>query len=169
MSPNEPPAAMVLKQIGTIRTPYPEPAGTPLGGSTAEGACATVWIEEPYREALKDLEGFDTVWLVYWFHGSRPGEAVVTPFKDTVPRGLFATRAPSRFNPIGISAVRLLAVYADRIEVEGVDIVDGAPLLDIKPYIPQYDSWPESRTGWFEQAHRSAKVADGRFAKADGE
>ncbi|MDR3763912.1 MAG: tRNA (N6-threonylcarbamoyladenosine(37)-N6)-methyltransferase TrmO [Acidobacteriota bacterium] len=159
------PGGCVLKVLGTIRTPFPEPKGTPLEPSRAKGARATVWIDKPYREALLDLDGFDRVWLLFWLHMAPEGKPLVTPFLDTQQHGQFATRAPARFNPIGISAVRLLAVHEDRIEVADVDIVDGAPLLDIKPYIPEFDSHPKSRPGWFAANRNPRQVADDRFMK----
>lgn len=153
-----------MKPIGVIRTPFPEPKGTPLEPSRAQGARGTVWIDAPFREALLDLEGFDRVWLLFWLHRSVEPKPLVTPFLDVKPHGLFATRAPSRFNPIGLSAVRLLAVHKDRIEVADVDIVDGTPLLDLKPYIPEFDSFPESNPGWFGTCKNEKLVADSRFA-----
>jgi tRNA-Thr(GGU) m(6)t(6)A37 methyltransferase TsaA len=157
----------LMKTIGTIRTPFPEPKGTPLEPSRAEGARGTVWIDEPYREALLDLEGFDRVWLLFWLHKAPEGTPLVTPFLDVKQHGLFATRAPARFNPIGISAVRLLAVHADHLEVADVDIVDGTPLFDVKPYVPEFDSHPESRSGWFAANKNTNRIADGRFMKAE--
>jgi tRNA-Thr(GGU) m(6)t(6)A37 methyltransferase TsaA len=152
-----------LQAIGTVETPFPQPAGTPLGPSRADAAKGTVWIDEPYRAALRDLEGFDRVWLIYWLDRAPAARLAVTPFLDTQERGLFATRSPARINPIGISAVRLLGVYADHIEVADVDIVDGTPLLDIKPYVPEFDSYSNSKAGWFDLTTVQRKVADGRY------
>jgi tRNA-Thr(GGU) m(6)t(6)A37 methyltransferase TsaA len=158
----------LMKALGTIHTPFPEPKGTPLEPSRAEGARGTVWIDEPYREAMLDLEGFDRIWLLFWLHKAPQGTPLVTPFLDVKQHGLFATRAPARFNPIGISAVRLLAVHPDHLEVADVDIVDGTPLFDVKPYVPEFDSHPESRSGWFAANKNTNRVADGRFMKEEG-
>ena len=154
-----------LKPIGTIRTPFPEPKGTPLEPSRADGARATVWIDKPFRQALLDLEGFDRIWLLFLLHKAAKPQLLVTPFLDVKQHGLFATRAPARFNPIGLSAVRLLEVHEDHLVVADVDIVDGSPLLDIKPYVAEFDSYPESRAGWFDGNRNSLRVADGRFAQ----
>lgn len=152
-----------MKPIGVVRTPFPEPKGTPLEPSRAGGAHATVWIDEPYRKALLDIEGFDRIWLLFWLHKAPKGQPLVTPFLDVKQHGLFATRAPARFNPIGLSAVRLLKVHEDHLVVADVDIVDGSPLLDIKPYVAEFDSYPESRAGWFAENRNPASVADARF------
>jgi tRNA-Thr(GGU) m(6)t(6)A37 methyltransferase TsaA len=156
----------IVKPIGVIRTPFPEPKGTPIGPSRSYGARGMVWIERQYRDALQDLKGFDRVWLIYWLHKAPKGRPLVKPFLDEQPRGLFATRAPFRFNPIGISAVRVLEVYGDRLDVADIDVVDGAPLLDIKPYIPEFDSFPGSKAGWCDDNQNPARVDDGLFMKA---
>jgi tRNA-Thr(GGU) m(6)t(6)A37 methyltransferase TsaA len=161
------PHVLELRPIGTIQTPFPQPAGTPLEPSRANGAKGIVWIEEQFRPALRDLEGFDRIWLIFWLHKAPAGKLLVTPFLDTQERGLFATRAPARINPIGMSAVRLLRVHADHLEVADLDIVDGTPLLDIKPYVPEFDSHATSKSGWFELSKDQKQVADGRFQQAD--
>jgi tRNA-Thr(GGU) m(6)t(6)A37 methyltransferase TsaA len=109
------------------------------------------------------LDGFDRIWLLFWLNKAPAAKLVVTPFLDTQERGLFATRTPARVNPIGISAVRLLQVHSDHLDIAEVDIVDGTPLLDIKPYVPEFDSYPRSRAGWFERASVQRQVADGRY------
>lgn len=152
-----------MMPIGVVRTPFPDPKGTPLEPSRAGGARATVWIDEPYRKALLDLDGFDRIWLLFWLHKAPKGQPLVTPFLDVKQHGLFATRAPARFNPLGLSAVRLLEVHEDHLVVADVDIVDGSPLLDIKPYVAEFDSYPESRAGWFAENRNPASVADARF------
>ncbi|MGA3125468.1 MAG: tRNA (N6-threonylcarbamoyladenosine(37)-N6)-methyltransferase TrmO [Candidatus Korobacteraceae bacterium] len=152
-----------LRPIGTIQTPFPQPAGAPLQPSRADGAKGTVWIDEPFRPALRDLEGFERIWLLFWFHKAPTGKLLVTPFLDKQERGVFATRAPARINPIGMSAVRLLSVHADHLEVADVDIVDGTPLLDIKPYVPEFDSYASSKAGWFDLSKDQKQFADARF------
>ena len=118
---------MKRSPIGVIHTPYAEPKGTPIQPKFAAGAAGTVEVFKPYVEGLSDLEGFERIWLVYWFHKSAPARLTVTPFMDTVARGLFATRAPCRPNPIGISPVRLVRVAGNVLHVEDVDILDGTP------------------------------------------
>ncbi len=153
--------------IGVIRTPHKVPEGMPIQPFKAAGIRGTVEVAPRFGEALKDLEGFDRVWLIYWFHKSKEAEPVVIPYMDDTPRGLFATRAPSRFNAIGISAVTLLSIDENRLEVEDVDMLDGTPLLDIKPYVPRFDCYPDSRYGWLEGIDPDANEgrADTRFSR----
>jgi tRNA-Thr(GGU) m(6)t(6)A37 methyltransferase TsaA len=120
-----------------------------------------------YVPALLDLDGFDRIWLIYRFDRSRPPQLTVIPYHDTKPHGLFATRAPARFNAIGMSPVRLLAVNGNELRVGEIDILDGTPLLDIKPYVPEFDAYPESKSGWLAQApgHHGPCLADSRFSR----
>lgn len=149
--------------IGVIRTPFRKPAGTPIQASRAKGARGKVIIQEPFRGGLQDLDGFERVWLVYWFHKAPPARLLVTPFLDTHRRGVFATRAPARPCPIGMSAVRLLRVRGGVLYVEDVDILDGTPLLDIKPYVPELDCYPASKAGWLNESKSRRRLADERF------
>lgn len=155
-----------LEPIGVIETPFREPAGTPIQPSRARGARGKVHIDSRFQAGLKDLEGFERVWLIYWFHKARGPSLLVTPFLDRQQRGVFATRAPARPSPIGMSVVRLLAVRGGILDVEDVDIIDGTPLLDIKPYIPEFDCCPNSKAGWFDGSDSRRRAADDRF---DGE
>ena len=156
---------ITLAGIGIIRSPFKEAAGIPIQPVFADGAEGTVEVFPQYADGLNDLEGFERVWLIYWLHKAPPGPLRVIPFRDTVARGVFATRAPCRPNAIGLSCVRLLSVAENRLTIGGVDILDGTPLLDMKPYIPKYDSFPESRAGWCDQTPASAPThADDRFA-----
>src|SRR5208337_1308390 len=138
--------------IGTIHSPFCQPAGTPIQPSRASGAKGSVRIDAPFRQGLCDLEGFERIWLIYYFHEAPPGQLLVRPFLDKTPRGVFATRAPARPTPIGMSAVRLLGVHEDYLDVGDIDVVDGTPLLDIKPYVPEFDSYPGSKAGWFDES-----------------
>ncbi len=154
-----------IEPIGVIETPFHEPAGTPIQPSRANGARGRVRVYAPFHPGLKDLEGFERIWLIYWFHRTPAPSLLVTPFLDNRARGIFATRAPARPSPLGISAVRLLSVQPGGIlEVEGVDIIDGTPLLDIKPYVPEFDSHAQSRAGWFDESNSRRRLADKRFA-----
>jgi tRNA-Thr(GGU) m(6)t(6)A37 methyltransferase TsaA len=114
---------------------------------------------------LRDLEGFSHIILLYHFHRVRDVKLVVTPFMDSQPRGLFSTRAPKRPNPIGLSVVRLLRVEGHVLHIENVDILDGTPILDIKPYVPDFDQHPAERVGWLEGAKGRVrgKRSDDRF------
>lgn len=161
-----PPAILALRPIGIIRTPFPHPAGTPIQPSRAGLAPGQVHLHEEFREALKDLEGFERIWLIYWLHRAPPAKLLVIPFLDTVERGIFATRSPARPNPIGISAVRLLRVDGLTLEVEGADMLDGTPLLDIKPYVSEFDSFSAQRAGWLDDSTIQRNLADNRFDDA---
>ena len=152
-----------IRPIGVIETPFHEPAGTPIQPSRANGARGKVRVEPQFWAGLQDLAGFDRVWLVYWLHKQSVPSLVVTPFLDQQPHGVFATRAPARPTPIGISAVRLFAIEDGALEVADVDMIDGTPLLDVKPYVPEFDSYPASRAGWFDASNSQSRLADDRF------
>lgn len=152
-----------LRPIGVIRSPYKEPKGTPVQPGFGKSARGEVILDEAFTEALDDIEGFDRIWLIFWVHRARPWRPKVVPYRDVVERGLFATRSPSRPNPIGLSAVRLVSREGNRLVVEGLDIIDGTPLVDIKPYIPRADAFPDSRAGWFDRTKNAREVADDRF------
>jgi tRNA (adenine37-N6)-methyltransferase len=160
---------MNLVQIGVVRSPHKRAEGTPVQAAMAAGVKGTVEVYPEYAAGLRDLDGFERIWLVYWFDRAREAELVVTPYLDTTPRGLFATRAPCRPNPIGLSAVRLLEVSGHVLQVEGLDILDGTPLLDIKPYVPAFDAFEAKRIGWCGNAKGGVVRADGRFESDAGE
>jgi tRNA-Thr(GGU) m(6)t(6)A37 methyltransferase TsaA len=154
---------MKLKPIGVIRTPFTKPAGTPIQPVFAEGAEGRVEVLKNYVDGLKDLEGFDRIWLIYWFDRVSQVNLTVKPFLDAVERGLFATRAPCRPNPIGMSCVRLLRVEGNVLHVADVDILDGTPLVDIKPYAPRFDHYTVERCGWLDSVTPKTPADDGRF------
>lgn len=160
------PAQLTIDPIGVIETPFRTAAGTPIQPSRAGGAIGRVRVDPRYHEGLKDLAGFERIWLVYWFHLAPESGLLVTPFLDSVRRGVFATRAPARPSPIGISAVRLLGINGGVLDVAGVDIIDGTPLLDIKPYVPEFDSYAGSRAGWFDESSSRRRLADERFTNS---
>jgi tRNA (adenine37-N6)-methyltransferase len=160
---------LTTEPIGVIETPFREPAGTPIQPSRANGARGRVHLEARFQAGLRDLAGFERIWLIYWLHKAPAPSLVLTPFLDQRQRGVFATRAPARPTPIGISAVRLLAVQEGILEVAGVDMIDGTPLLDIKPYVPEFDCYPASKAGWFDESNSDRLLADGRFESASPE
>jgi tRNA-Thr(GGU) m(6)t(6)A37 methyltransferase TsaA len=123
-----------------------------------------VEIFEPFVEALADVAGFSHVVLLTHLHRSRPWRPRVVPFLDTVERGLFATRSPSRPNPIGLSVVELVSVDGARLTVRGVDLLDGTPLLDLKPYVGEFDARHGARFGWLEAARARDVRSDDRFS-----
>jgi tRNA-Thr(GGU) m(6)t(6)A37 methyltransferase TsaA len=155
------------KPIGVIRTPFTKPEGMPIQSSAATGAQGRVEVLTEFAEGLKDLDGFSHIILLYHFHRSTHPRLTVTPFLDTRPRGVFATRAPSRPNPIGLSIVKLLAVSENMLQVENVDMLDATPLLDIKPYVPQFDHRDAQRIGWLEGVgdRNANRRADNRFTR----
>jgi tRNA-Thr(GGU) m(6)t(6)A37 methyltransferase TsaA len=151
-----------VKPIGIIHSPFDDPRQTPIQAALAREAEGRVEIFEEHAEGLKDLEGFDRVWLIYWFDRAGPVSLRVVPFLDESERGLFATRAPCRPNPIGISAVRLLGVEGNVLHVADLDVLDGTPLLDIKPYSPRLDHLEARRSGWLDDARDDAVDERGR-------
>jgi len=156
---------MNLAEIGRIHSPFKQATGTPIQPSRAGVAEGYIEIASPYSAALKDLEGFDRIWLIYWFHRAAAAKLTVIPYRDIVERGLFATRAPARVNPIGLSNVRLLGIEGTVLRIGDVDILDGTPLLDIKPYVPAYDNFPAARLGWVDTVPDRPVLADDRFEK----
>jgi tRNA-Thr(GGU) m(6)t(6)A37 methyltransferase TsaA len=145
--------------IGVIRTPFSELAGMPVQAVGASGIQGTIELDPAYAEGLADLDGFSHLHLLYHLHlMTGPARLTVVPYMDTVPHGLFATRSPARPNPIGLSTVRLVGIEGSTIRIQDVDILDGTPLLDMKPYVPQLDDRAEPRIGWY--AGRVERVAD---------
>jgi tRNA (adenine37-N6)-methyltransferase len=159
--------SLLCRPIGIIHTPFKELENMPIQPSGAEGIRGTVEIFPEFAEGLKDLDGFSHVILLYRFHESRGYKLIVTPFLDSEPRGVFATRAPKRPNPIGLSIVSLVQVRGSSLEIKNADILDGTPLLDIKPYVPEFDHQENCRIGWLEQARGKVrnKRSDKRFKK----
>jgi tRNA-Thr(GGU) m(6)t(6)A37 methyltransferase TsaA len=153
------------RSIGVIHSPFTALELMPVQPVSAHSARGVVEIDSLYQEGLKDLEGFSHLILIYHSHKARAPSLTVTPFLDTQARGLFSTRAPSRPNPIGLSIVELIGVEGNRLSVAKLDILDGTPLLDVKPYVPEFDSWPNATGGWFETARgaASSQFSDDRF------
>jgi tRNA-Thr(GGU) m(6)t(6)A37 methyltransferase TsaA len=151
------------RPIGIIHTPVKEPSGAPIQPSRGRGIRGTVELLPEYADGLADLEGFSHIVLLYHFDRVRGFELRVTPYLDTVERGLFATRAPRRPNPIGLSVVRLMGIDGRVVTIEDVDILDGTPLLDLKPHVPEFDHRDEVRLGWLEGVRQREVDADDRF------
>ena len=143
---------IILKPIGVIRTPFKSKRETPIQ-PTRSNAIGKVELEPEYSAGLTDLEGFSHIYLIYYFHRSSGYELLVKPFLDDRQRGLFATRYPARPNSIGISIVRLLAREENILTVGDVDVLDETPLLDIKPYVPDFDKREKVSTGWYAERH----------------
>ena len=153
--------------IGLIHSPFKECKGTPIQGVSAGDAEGIVEVFPEYAAGLHDLEGFSHVILIYHFHLSGNYSLKVKPYLDDRLRGLFATRAPSRPNPIGLTTVRLIKIEGTKLYIRHLDIVDGTPLLDIKPYIPEFDTHEIHKTGWLEkQVHKLHQTKDdNRFSR----
>ena len=153
------------KPIGIIHSPFKTPKGSPIQPSAAIGTKGTAEIFPEFVEGLEDLTGFSHIFLLYHFHLSKRFSLKVKPFLDDRQRGLFATRAPSRPNPIGISVVELVKIEGHNLYIQNVDVVEGTPLLDIKPYVPAFDVHPADKIGWIEDKTTKVQEAadDGRF------
>ena len=157
---------MNVEPIGVIHSPFAQREDMPIQPIGAAGAAGRVEVFEPFRAGLRDLEGFSHVILLYHFHRSEGFALTVRPFLDDREHGVFATRAPRRPNPIGLSVLRLEGIKQGVLRVRDVDILDGTPLLDIKPYVPDFDRPEAVRVGWLEGRRQRVREArsDGRFA-----
>ncbi len=151
--------------IGIIHSPFKKLEGMPIQPKGAAGIKGTIELFEEYRAGLKDLDGFSHIILLYHLHRSRGFNLQVIPYMDTKSRGLFATRAPKRPNSIGLSIVQLDRIETGVLYVKNLDVLDGTPLLDIKPYVPEFDRQLQIRTGWLEQFKDSvdSQKSDNRF------
>ncbi|NOY38021.1 MAG: tRNA (N6-threonylcarbamoyladenosine(37)-N6)-methyltransferase TrmO [Chlorobi bacterium] len=158
--------SFVYHPIGVIRSPYKVPKGTPIQSSASKGAKGVIEIFPEYQDGLKDLDGFSHIILVYHFHLAGKSNLRIKPFLDENFHGLFATRAPARPNPIGLSIVRLLHIEGNRLVIRDVDMIEGTPLLDIKPYVPEFDHREADKTGWLaSNIHKlPGKKDDGHFS-----
>ena len=139
-----------MESIGTIFSPFTDKTKTPIQAVRSQ-AIGRVEVNPQFSDGLKDIEGFSHIILLYAFHESSGYELQIKPFLDNNLRGLFATRYPYRPNPIGLSVVRLLKHEDNILEIEGVDVLNGTPLLDIKPYVEDFDVRLNTRQGWYEK------------------
>lgn len=154
-----------MHPIGTAHTKFKDPENMPIQPKGAAGVTGTIQIDPEFREGLKDLEGFSHIYLIFQFHKAARTSLKVIPFMDTKERGVFATRSPLRPNHMGLSIVELLKIEKGTLTVKGIDLLDGTPILDIKPYIENFDSVKNSRSGWMTAApgEVAGKRSDGRF------
>ncbi|MDB4442147.1 tRNA (N6-threonylcarbamoyladenosine(37)-N6)-methyltransferase TrmO [bacterium] len=155
------------RPIGIVHSPHKTPQGSPIQPTAARGIEGKIEIFPEFAAGLEDLAGFSHIFLIYHFHLSKKFSLQVKPFLDDNPRGLFATRAPSRPNSIGISVVRLVEIIEGTLHIQNVDVVDGTPLLDIKPYVPAFDVHTVEKIGWIEKKRGKIEnaVDDGRFTE----
>ncbi len=149
--------ANLFHPIGVIHTPFPDKPDAPVQGVYAGAAEGTVEIDTIYEQGLQDITGFSHLILLYQFHRAGKVELVRQPFLDDVQRGLFATRHPARPNPLGLTVVELLKLEGNVLHVRGVDMLDGTPLLDIKPYVKRFDCFPQAAEGWLADKGARAK------------
>lgn len=154
---------ITFKSIGIIHTPFETPRGIPIQGALRPDIKAEVEIFSAFQPGLKDVEGFSHLILLYYFHQVKGFSLQTKPFLDTIPRGVFSIRGPRRPNPIGMTIVKNLGVKENIIKIAGVDMVNGTPLLDIKPYFPGIDSHPHVKTGWMKDKMKKK----GNHTKAD--
>ena len=141
-----------FKPIGLIRTPYKTPSECPRQGYQGRGVQATIELNEEFIDGLKDLEGFSHLILCWVFHKSEGYNLLACPPDETETHGVFATRSPKRPNPIGLTVVKLSKIEGSILYIEDPDMVDGTPLLDIKPYLLPPDSLGEVRRGWLDSS-----------------
>ena len=163
-----------IESIATVESPFCNLVDMPVQPKGAKDTCATLVFKKEYQEGLKDLEGFSHVYLIYYFHKVKEPKLSVVPFNDksNTPRGVFSTRTPMHPNSLGLSVVELIDVEENRVTIRGVDILDGTPLIDIKPYIENFDKVEgEVRSGWMKSSQEevSQKRSDSRFVEREGE
>lgn len=139
---------LLLRPIGVLRSPFRLHAETPRQPRTGSITDGTIVLRPGLQNAVADLSGFSHVWVIAWFNYSRGWKSKVKPPRDQVKRGVFATRAPHRPNPLALSVFELVSVRGTSLRVRGVDLLDGTPILDLKPYLPYADAIPDARTGW---------------------
>ncbi len=156
---------IVFEPIGVVRSPFSDVKGMPIQASGARGTRGSIEIKPQLVEGIKDLDGFSHIILLYFFHRCKGFSLQVTPFLDQQTHGVFATRVPRRPNGIGISIVRLVRINDNILEIEDVDILDQTPLIDIKPFVPEFDHRNAEMTGWFNGRAQNASVvrSDDRF------
>ena len=170
MGDTRPSASISYRSIGVVRSPHTRLAGMPLQSVAAGDVEGRIEIYPEFAAGLADLDGFSHLHVVSHLHRGRPGGLTVIPFLDDRERGIFATRSPRHPNPIGLSVVRLRSVSGTTLEVSGLDLADQTPVLDIKPYVTEFDAFTPERTGWLHSA--AARVhdtrADARFDHGTG-
>jgi len=157
---------ITFRPIGVIHSPFKDIAEMPVQPTGQASAPGTAEVFPEFAEGLRDLEGFSHVILLYHLHEVRRSDLTVTPFLGSAPHGVFATRAPTRPNPIGMSIVKLSSIEGNVLHLGNLDVLDGTPLLDIKPYVPDFDAPEGARAGWLEHVLGRVKStkSDTRFA-----
>lgn len=151
------PSEMTIQPIGIIHTPFYGKEEAPVQGAFQPEAVGMVEVFPEFSAALKDIEAFTHLYLIYRFDRAGEIELVRAPFLDDEPHGIFATRHPCRPNGLGLSVVRLLSREVNVLRVAGIDVLDATPLIDIKPYIPRFDSYPDAGEGWLTDKESRSK------------
>ena len=156
---------IAYKPIGIIHSPFNCLEGMPIQPASDMSREGFLEVFPEFIDGLKDIEGFSHIYILYHFHKVQQANLIVTPFLDKAPHGTFATRAPCRPNPIGLSLVKLVRVENNRVYIDRVDVLNETPLLDIKPYIPEFEHLHDVRVGWLEQSKQQVRVqkSDKRF------
>jgi tRNA (adenine37-N6)-methyltransferase len=149
-----------MRSIGTVRSPYTETSQIPKGAGAKHDAEGILELLPEYEAGLKDVEGFSHLYVLWVFHRAEGCDLIATPPVDPRPHGVFSTRSPRRPNPIGLTVVRLLGREGNKLRVRGVDMLDGTPFLDIKPYLSSIPA-EELRRGWLDEAESRAPVNAG--------
>lgn len=159
--------SVTLPYIGVVCSPFTKLEDMPIQPVGAPDTEGTVEIRPEYQDGLKDLEGFSHIYLLYHFHKASRVLLRVTPYMDSAEHGVFATRSPLRPAHLGMSVVELLAVEGNLLRIRGLDVLDGTPVLDIKPLMPQFDGRENVRTGWMQKDGEAVAAArsDTRFAE----
>lgn len=159
--------SITIHPIGIIHTPFNDIKNMPIQPLAAENTHGYIELLPEYIAGLKDLQGFSHITLIYHFHKVEGAELRVIPFMDTEAHGIFATKSPKRPNAIGLSTVKLLSIVENIIHIEEVDMLNGTPLLDIKPFFPRYDNRDTEQIGWLEK-NKDLPIeelkSDGRFS-----
>ncbi len=156
-----------MKPIGTIYTPYREPIDIPIQGVFKGDVEGVAVLDEKYAEGLCDLDGFSHAILIYYFHKSEKEHLKGRPYLEEEKHGIFAIRSPHRPNHIGFSIVEITKIEYNRLYFRDVDMLDGTPLLDIKPYVEYFDKREGTRAGWLEKHFKSGEVPKGTVLKGD--
>ncbi len=152
---------ITMQPIGVIHSPYKEIKGIPIQGTFDDSVEACVELESDYTAGLKDLDGFSHAILVYVFHKSQREETEGRPFLEEDKHGIFAIRSPHRPNHIGLSVVKIKNIEANRMYFTEVDVLDGTPLLDIKPYVKYFDRRDDAVSGWLDKHFADGTIPDG--------
>ncbi|MHA1910069.1 MAG: tRNA (N6-threonylcarbamoyladenosine(37)-N6)-methyltransferase TrmO [Candidatus Kariarchaeaceae archaeon] len=158
-------ASFEFVQLGVIHSPFKQKEGLPIQSAFSKEK-GVIEVFDQYLEGLDNLDEFSHIIILYLFHEALPWKPRQKPFLSDTPKGLFSIRSPNRPNPIGFSVVRLLKIEENKLIIEGIDVLDKTPLLDIKPYVPDFDSYPRASQGWLNGkiCENETPISDTRFS-----